>query len=104
MNINSNNKEDFKKAIQNDKINNIDQITKIELGQGWHSSELFIHYSLGKVEKINLTEGNFDYLNLERYVRENGYSLDTFAKILFFISIFSFAIFIILKISIKKTT
>ena len=85
-------------------INNIDQITKIELGQGWHSSELFIHYSLGKVEKINLTEGNFDYLNLERYVRENGYSLDNFAKILFFISIFSFAIFIILKISIKKTT
>lgn len=51
MNVNSNNKEDFKKAIQNDKINNIDQITKIELGQGWHSSELFIHYSLGKEEK-----------------------------------------------------
>lgn len=51
LNVNSNNKEDFKKAIQNDKINNIDQITKIELGQGWHSSELFIHYSLGKEEK-----------------------------------------------------
>lgn len=104
LNINSDNREHFRNVIQNDKIDNIDSITKVKLGQGWHSSELFIHYSLGKVEKINLTEGNLDYLNLEQYVRENGYDLDNSAKISFLISLLSFILFIILIIINKKST
>ena len=104
LNINSDNREHFRNVLKNDKIDNIDSITKIKLGQGWHSSELFIHYSLGKIEKINLTEGNLDYLNLEQYVKENGDNLDTSAKILFLISLLSFILFIILIIINKKST
>lgn len=104
LKINSDNREHFRDFIQNDKVDNIDSITKVKLGQGWHSSELFIHYSFGKVEKINLTEGNFNYLNLEQYVRENGYDLDNSARILFLISILSFILVIILIIISKKST
>lgn len=104
LNINSDNREYFINAIKNDKINNIDSITKVKLDQGWLSSDLFIYYSLGKTEKINLTEGKLEYLNLEKYVMENGYDLDNSARILFLISLLSFILFIILIIINKKST
>ena len=60
INVNSKNKDLVSKSL-NGEIENTDDVTKIILGQGWHSGELTIYHSLGKIEK---------------YIRENGYNLD----------------------------
>ena len=78
LNINSKNKSSFKKAIKDDEINDIDAINKVKLGQGWHSGELYIYRTFQKAEKIIVTEGNFRFTNLQKYVIEHGYSLDKY--------------------------
>ena len=60
----------------NGEIENTDDVTKIILGQGWHSGELTIYHSLGKTETLYITEGMFNLGELEKYIRENGYNLD----------------------------
>ena len=60
----------------NEEIENVDNVTKIILGNGWHSGELTIYHSFGKTETIYITEGKLNLGELEKYIRENGYNLD----------------------------
>ncbi len=75
ININSKNKEIVKETL-NGEINKTGDITKIILGQGWHSGELTIYHSFGKTETLYITEGMFKLGELESYIKENGYNLD----------------------------
>lgn len=75
ININSKNKEIVKETL-NGEINKTGDITKIILGQGWHSGELTIYHSFEKTETLYITEGMFKLGELESYIRENGYNLD----------------------------
>lgn len=80
INVNSQNRKIVNEAL-NGKIKNIGAIKKVGLGQGWHSGELLIYYTLGKPRKLIISEGS-DYGNLEEYIRDNGYSLDNIAIVL----------------------
>lgn len=75
INVNSKNKDLVSKSL-NGEIENTDDVTKIILGQGWHSGELTIYHSLGKTETLYITEGMFNLGELEKYIRDNGYNLD----------------------------
>lgn len=75
ININSKNKALITKSL-NGEIKNTDNVTKIVLGQGWHSGKLTIYHSFRKIEILNITEGMFNLEELEKYIRENGYNLD----------------------------
>ena len=75
ININSKNKDLITKSL-NGEIKNTDDVTKIVLGQGWHSGKLTIYHSFRKNEILNITEGMFNLEELEKYIRENGYNLD----------------------------
>ena len=52
ININSKNRDLVSKSLSGE-IENTDNVTKIILGQGWHSGELTIYHSYGKKETIN---------------------------------------------------
>ena len=75
ININSKNRALVSKSLSGE-IENTDNVTKIILGQGWHSGELTIYHSYGKKETLYITEGMFNLGELEKYIRENGYNLD----------------------------
>lgn len=75
ININSKNRDLVSKSLIGE-IENTDNVTKIILGQGWHSGELTIYHSYGKKETLYITEGMFNLGELEKYIRENGYNLD----------------------------
>ncbi len=75
INVNSKNRDLVYQSL-NGKIENTDNVTKIILGQGWHSGELTIYHSLEKTETLYITEGMFKLGELEKYIRENGYNLD----------------------------
>ncbi len=75
INVNSKNRDLVYQSL-NGRIENTDNITKIILGQGWHSGELTIYYSFGKKETLYITEGMFKLGELEKYIMENGYNLD----------------------------
>ena len=75
ININSKNRALVSKSLSGE-IENTDNVTKIILGQGWHSGELTIYHSYGKKETLYITEGMFKLGELEKYIRENGYNLD----------------------------
>lgn len=75
INVNLENKELVKKSL-NEEIENTDNVTKIILGNGWHSGKLTIYQSFGKAETIYITKGKFNLGELEKYIRENGYNLD----------------------------
>lgn len=75
ININSKNKDIVSNALKG-KIEKIDDVTKIILGQGWHSGELTIYHSFGKTDTIYITEGMFNLGELENYIRDNGQNLD----------------------------
>lgn len=75
ININSKNRDLVSKSLSGE-IENTDNVTKIILGQGWHSGELTIYHSYEKKETLYITEGMFNLGELEKYIRENGYNLD----------------------------
>ena len=75
INVNSKNRDLVYQSL-NGRIENTDNITKIILGQGWHSGELTIYHSFGKKETLYITEGMFKLGELEKYIMENGYNLD----------------------------
>ena len=75
INISSKN-EDLVRNLLNGKIENANNVTKIILGQGWHSGELTIYHLFGKTETLYITEGMFDLGELEKYIKDNGYDLD----------------------------
>ncbi len=75
INISSKNK-DLVRNLLNGKIEDTSNVTKIILGQGWHSGELTIYHSFEKKEILYITEGMFDLGELEKYIKENGYDLD----------------------------
>lgn len=71
ININSKNKELVSTSL-NEEIENVNNVTKIILGQGWHAGELTIYHSWGKKETLYITEGMFNLGELEKYVKEYG--------------------------------
>ncbi len=75
INVSSKNKDLVYQSL-NEEIENVDNVTKIILGNGWHSGELTIYHSFGKTETIYITEGKLNLGELEKYIRENGYNLD----------------------------
>lgn len=75
INVSSKNKDLVYQSL-NGEIENVDNVTKIILGNGWHSGKLTIYHSFGKTETIYITEGKFNLGELEKYIRENGYNLD----------------------------
>lgn len=75
INVSSKNKDLVYQSL-NGEIENVDNVTKIILGNGWHSGELTIYHSYGKKDTLYITEGMFNLGELEEYIRENGYSLD----------------------------
>ena len=99
LNVTPNNNTIIKSLINDPVIDNINDITKFELGEGWHAGQLSIYYSNGTMKDIHLYGTNL--YELEKYSYENGYSLDELGKIFFIISIISFIIFFILKVRTK---
>lgn len=87
INVNSENKEIVKESL-NGQIDNIEDITKIQLGNGWHQGRLKIYHSFAKTEELYITEGMFKLGNLEKYISENGYKLSNKAFIILGISSF----------------
>lgn len=85
INVNSENKEIVREAL-NGQIDNIDDITKIKLGNGWHQGNLTIYHSSGKTEILSITEGMFKLGDLEEYISQNGYNLSNVAFIVLGIS------------------
>ena len=85
ININYKNKDIVSNAL-NGEIEKTNDISKVILGQGWHSGELTIYHSFGKTETLYITEGMFNLGELEAYIRENGYNLDNIGFILIGIS------------------
>lgn len=75
INVSSKNKEIVNKSL-NGEIENVDNVTKIILGQGWNLGNLTIYHSFGKIDTIYITEGMFNLGELEKYIRDNGYNLD----------------------------
>ena len=67
ININPKNKELVSTSL-NEEIENVNNVTKIILGQGWHAGEL----TEGKKETLYITEGMFNLGELEKYVKEYG--------------------------------
>lgn len=59
ININSKNKDIVSNAL-NGEIEKTNDISKVILGQGWHSGELTIYHSFGKTETLYITEGMFN--------------------------------------------
>lgn len=80
ININSKNRDLVSNAL-NGKIEKIDDVIIIILGQGWHSGELSIYYSFGKMDTLHITGGMLNTGDLENYIRDNGQSLDDIALI-----------------------
>lgn len=78
INVNSKNKEIVSRSL-NGEIKNIDNVTRIILGNGWHSGELTIYYFGKKADTLYITEGMSNVEELEQYIRENGYKLDYIA-------------------------
>lgn len=99
LDVTPENKAIIKNLINDPIIDNIDDITKFELGEGWHSGQLTVHYSNSNVNDIHLYGTNL--CDLEQYIYENGYSLDEIGKICFVFSIISFIIFFLLKLRTK---
>ena len=75
INVNAKNKDLVYNSL-NGEIENTNDVTKIILGQGWHSGELTIYHSLGKTETLYITEGMFNLGELEKYIKENRYNFD----------------------------
>lgn len=75
INVNSKNK-DLVYQLLNKEIENTDDVTKIILGQGWHSGELITYHSWRKTETLYITDEMSNLGKLEKYIRENGYNLD----------------------------
>lgn len=80
ININSENKNLVSKSL-NGEIKNTKNVTKIILGQGWHSGKLTIYHFLENTETLYITEGMFNLGELEKYIIENGYNLDNIGLI-----------------------
>jgi len=83
--INSKNRDLVSNAL-NGKIENIDNVTNIILGQGWHSGQLTIYYSFGKTDTLYITGEMLNSGDLENYIRDNGQNLDDIASILIGVS------------------
>lgn len=89
----------LKDYLEDAKIENINEVTKIGIGDGVTTGALCIYYSSGKTYDTIITSGAFEFSNLEKYVRENGYNLSTLSPSL---TIFSAIFFIIFLITIRK--
>lgn len=97
--VNDENKKIIYEAFDK-KVDNVNKIRKVGVGQGWHSGELYVYYSFGETETLLITEGmNYGEIPIDSYIRENGYSLDKIGLILTGISVL---IIIHLIIIIKK--
>lgn len=104
LNINFFNREEFLNTIKNNELKNPKFITRVELGDGWHSGELTIFYFFFPVERTCITEEMFPKSTFPSYVAEHGIYTDKFGKVFFILSIISFICsFILKKIFIRKS-
>ena len=60
---------------KNEEIENTDDITRIILGRGWDSGALTIYHSFGKNDRVYISQRG-KYEELEKYIIQNGISLD----------------------------
>lgn len=87
--------EDVLKAyFEEAKLQNIENITKVGLGDITEPDEFTAYYSSGETYNINIL-GDSSYSNLSKYIRENGYNtgdlsptLAVFAAVFFVIFVF----------------
>lgn len=63
INVNFENREIVRKSL-NGQIDNIYDITKIQLGNGWLQGRLKIYHSFSKTEELYITEGMVKLENL----------------------------------------
>ena len=72
--VNSKNEDIVKEALD-EEIENTDDITRIILGRGWDSGALTIYHSFGKNDRVYISQRG-KYEELEKYIIQNGISLD----------------------------
>lgn len=84
----------LKEYFEEAKLEDIDSITKLGLGDKTEPGELTVYYSSGENFNVNIT-GDSSYSNISKYIRENGYNtgdlsptIAVFAAIFFIIFIF----------------
>lgn len=92
--INWHNRREFEEIIKNDNIDNIDYISKVTYGSGFHSGELNIYYLNGEIYNEWVTEGTVNYDQLIPYIKEHGIDSSNIAIILMGVFIVSFIIVI----------
>lgn len=81
IDVNSENKELVSRALYGE-IENVNDVSKVILGHGFHSGELTLYHSFGKSEMVYVSEGMTNLGELEQYIRNNGYNLDNIGFIL----------------------
>lgn len=72
--VNNENKEIIYEALGG-KVEDVNSIKVVGLGNGFHCGDVEVFYSLGKREQLEIYEG-MDFGEIEYYIRENGLSLD----------------------------
>lgn len=84
----------LKEYFEESKLENIDSITKVGLGDITEPDEFTVYYSSGETFNVNIT-GDGSYSNISQYIRKNGYNtgdlsptLAVFATTFFIIFIF----------------
>ena len=84
----------LKEYFEEAKLEDIDSITKLGLGDKTEPGELTVYHSSGENFNVNIT-GDSSYSNISKYIRENGYNtgdlsptIAVFAAIFFIIFIF----------------
>ena len=100
LRVNSQNREIINEALRKN-VSDIDKITKVGIGTGFNSGNLYIYRGFSKVEEINISDTGHTYGTLDSYILDNGYSFDRIALIIGSISALLIGFIIIYKI-IKK--
>lgn len=72
--VNSTNEEIVRNALTGE-IDDVDNVKKIVLGQGFQSGTLTVYHSSGKTDTLYSQE-TLRFAELEEYMRENGYNVD----------------------------
>ncbi len=81
----------LKEYFEESKLENIDSITKVGLGDITEPDEFTVYYSSGETFNVNIT-GDGSYSNISQYIRKNGYNTGDLSPTL---AVFAAAFFII---------
>ena len=100
LRVNPQNREIINEALRKN-VSDIDKITKVGIGTGFNSGNLYIYRGFSKVEEINISDTGHTYGTLDSYILDNGYSFDRIALVIGSISALLIVCIIIYK-TIKK--